>query len=52
MFSGFPDETIRFFLDLRFHNNATFFHENHDRYLADVQKPFYDFIEAVSPQLR
>lgn len=52
MFAGFPEETIQFFLDLRFHNNAEFFHEQHDRYVAQVQKPFYSFIEALAPAMR
>ena len=48
MFTGFTDETIRFFLDLRFHNYTEFFHENHDRYVETVQQPFYSLIEALS----
>ena len=51
MFTGFPEETIRFFLDLRFHNNAQFFHEQHDRYVAAVQQPFYAFIEELAPYM-
>lgn len=51
MFSGFPEETIQFFLDLRFHNNAQFFHEEHNRYLRDVQKPFYEFIGELAPAM-
>lgn len=51
MFSGFPEETIRFFLDLRFHNNAQFFHDEHDRYVREVQTPFYDFINALAPTM-
>lgn len=52
MFSGFPEETIQFFLDLRFHNNATFFHEQHDRYVETVQAPFYAFINELAPTMR
>jgi len=44
MFTGFTDETIQFFLDLRFHNYTDFFHENHDRYVEVVQTPFYELI--------
>ena len=51
MFSGFSDETIRFFLDLKFHNNTTFFHEQHDRYVENVQSVFYELIEALSPDM-
>ena len=52
MFTGFPEETIRFFLDLRFHNDTTFFHEQHDRYVEQVQQPFYAFIEELAPAMR
>lgn len=51
MFTGFTDETIQFLMDLKFHNNTTFFHENHDRYVAAVQKPFYDMIEDLAPDM-
>ena len=51
MFSGFSDETIRFFLDLKFHNNAEYFHANHDRYVREVQTPFYEFIEDLAPDM-
>ena len=48
MFTGFTDETVRFFLDLRFHNYMEFFHESHDRYVENVQQPFYDLIGDLS----
>lgn len=51
MFTGFTDETIRFFLDLKFHNNSTYFHENHERYVAEVQHVFYDMIDALAPEM-
>lgn len=49
MFAGFPEETIRFFLDLRFHNETSFFHAHQDAFERDVKKPFYDFIDALAP---
>ena len=52
MFSGFTDETVRFFLDLKFNNNTAFFHENHDRYVEEVQRPFYEFIEELAPAVK
>lgn len=52
MFTGFPEETVQFFLDLRFHNNTTFFHEQHERYLRVVQKPFYALIEELAPDMK
>lgn len=52
MFSGFTDETIQFFLDLRFHNSTEYFHEHHDRYVETVQQPFYQLIESLAPTAR
>lgn len=51
MFSGFTDDTIQFFLDLKFHNNAEFFHGQHDRYVETVQRVFYDFIDDLAPDM-
>ena len=48
MFTGFTDETVQFFLDLRFHNYTDFFHENHDRYVEVVQQPFYALISDLA----
>ena len=52
MFTGFTDETVQFFLDLRFHNYTEYFHEQHDRYIAAVQQPFYELIEDLAPTMR
>ena len=52
MFTGFTDDTIQFFLDLKFHNYTEWFHQNHDRYAESVQKPFYAFIEDLSPLMK
>ena len=49
MFTGFPEETVRFFLELRLHNEASFFHSHQEEYMEYVRKPFYDFIAAVAP---
>ena len=51
MFTGFSEETIQFFLDLKFHNNTTFFHEQHDRYVSYVQQPFYEMIADLAPDM-
>ena len=32
MFKGFPEETIRFFLELSFHNDATLFEAHRQEY--------------------
>ncbi len=47
MFTGFTDDTVRFFLDLKFHNERSFFLQQHDRYVRDVQEPFYQLIEEL-----
>ncbi len=52
MFTGFTDETIQFFLDLKFNNNTSYFHAQHDRYIEFVQKPFYDLIDGLSEEMR
>lgn len=52
MFTGFTDDTIQFFLDLKFHNNTVYFHENHDRYIETVQEPFYRMIDDLSDDMR
>ena len=52
MFTGFTDETIQFFLDLKFHNNTPYFHEQHDRYVETVQTPFYEMITDLGEEMR
>ena len=52
MFQGFPEETIRFFLDLRFHNEVPWFHAHRDEYETYVRQPFKDFIEAMTPTVQ
>ena len=49
MFTGFPEETTRFFLDLRFHNQISYFEQRREDYLRDVQTPFYQFIQEMAP---
>lgn len=49
MFNGFGEETIRFFLDLRFHNDKSFMDANRERYYRQVRAPFYAWIEAMTP---
>lgn len=49
MFPGFPEETVRFFLDLRFHNETSWFHAHRAAYETYVRKPFSEFIEAMTP---
>ena len=51
MFTGFPEETIRFFLDIRFHNNSSYFDENRERYRQEVVAPFSAFINELTPAM-
>ena len=51
MFAGFTDETVQFLLELKFHNEASFFHAQHDRYIEVVRTPFYELIEALGPTM-
>ena len=51
MFTGFTEETIRFFLDLKFHNNTDYFHNEHERYVETVQSLFYSFISDLGPDM-
>ena len=51
MFNGFPEETIRFFLGLRFHNDASYFNGHRDEYEAYVKEPFFQFITAMVPTM-
>ena len=49
MFNGFPEEAIRFFLDLRLHNEHSFFKAHETEYRQYVKEPFHAFIEAMAP---
>ena len=52
MFMGFTEETIRFFLDLRFHNDVSFFRAHADEYRQYVKEPFFSFIHEMEPTMR
>ncbi len=52
MFEGFPEDTVRFFLELRFHNEASFFNAHRGEYERFVRDPFYAFIDAMAPAVR
>ena len=52
MFTGFTEETIQFFLDLKFHNYPEYFHREHDRYVKTVQSLFYEFIDSLAPDMK
>ena len=48
MFPGFSEDTVRFFLDIRFHNNKTFMEAHRDEYKKIVQEPFFALIDVSS----
>lgn len=52
MFTGFPEETLQFFIDLRFNNNKMYFEENRARYEQWVKAPFAAFVEALAPRMQ
>lgn len=48
MFQGFTEDTIRFFLDIRFHNDVSFYRAHEDEYRKYVKEPFYRFIDSMA----
>ena len=52
MFNGFSDDTVQFLMDLKFHNNTEYFHQNHDRYVETVQTPFYEMIDDLAADMK
>lgn len=49
MFQGYSNETIEFFLAIRFNNNRPFFLDNRDWYLRAVRQPSIALAEALAP---
>ncbi|MBR3762928.1 MAG: DUF2461 domain-containing protein [Clostridia bacterium] len=52
MFNGFPQETMQFFLDIRFHNDKAYFAEHKPRYERDVKAVFNAFIDELAPTMQ
>ncbi len=52
MFTGFPEETLQFFLDIRFHNDKAYFAQHKPRYERDVKAVFHAFIDALAPEMQ
>lgn len=52
MFTGFGEETLQFFLDIRFHNDKAYFEEHRSRYEKDVKAVFHSFIEELAPMMQ
>jgi uncharacterized protein (TIGR02453 family) len=51
MFTGFPRETIAYFLNLRFNNYISFYNETKEAFIRDVKTPFHQFINAMAPTM-
>ena len=50
MFKGFSDNTIKFFLDVRFNNYTGFINSHREEYNA-VKNEFFSLIDALAPTL-
>ncbi len=51
-FTGFSEETLRFFVDLEMNNNKRWFDDNRARYDEHVLAPTRAFIEAAGERIR
>ena len=51
MFNGFTSRTDEFFMAIRFNNNTTFFHENHDWYEEAVREPLKALAADLAPAI-
>ncbi len=49
MFQGFTSRTDEFFMAIRFNNNMSFFHENHDWYQEAVREPLKALAADLGP---
>ena len=52
MFTGFPQETLQFFLDIRFHNAKAYFAEHRPRYERAVKAVFHAFIDDLAADMQ
>lgn len=50
MFKGFSQDTIQFFLDIRFHNEVSYYHENKHRF-EKVKTEFAKLIQSLAPSM-
>lgn len=48
-FQGFPKEMIDFFMEIRLHNDVSFFEANRSRYEQDVKEPLQALAVALGP---
>ncbi len=51
MFSGFNNDLLSFYADIRFNNDKAFMDAHRKEYYRKVRDPFYAFIEALAPAM-
>lgn len=51
MFAGFPEATLTYFMNIRFNNYTSYYHQTKDAFIKDVQTPFFLFIDALAPAM-
>ena len=51
MFSGFNNDLLSFYADIRFNNEKAFMDAHRKEYYQKVRDPFYAFIEALAPTM-
>lgn len=51
MFSGFNNDLLSFYADIRFNNDKSFMDAHRKEYYQKVRDPFYAFIEAMGPTM-
>lgn len=52
MFYGLNEDMYRFFWEIAFHNDASFFEPNRERYRENVQKPLLELAAELAPTVR
>jgi len=52
MFTGFPQATIDYFMNLRFNNYTSYYEQTKDVFIKDVRTPFFQFIEAMASAMQ
>ena len=51
MFSGFTNDLLSFYADIRFNNSKAFMDAHRKEYYAKVRDPFYAFIDELAPTM-
>lgn len=51
MFTGFPEATMTYFLNIRFNNYSSYYQQTKGVFIKDVQSPFFQFIDELAPAI-